>query len=76
MTHPLLSQVPDELLRRTGRSLDESARQRGLLAWLEGRGVRPSLLDVERERWRRGMTAEDPADPSQAARRRRTTTDY
>ena len=53
MRHPLLSQIPDDLLRRTTGPA-EAARTRRLHAWLEYRNYRPLLADLEGERARRG----------------------
>ena len=53
--HPMLATIPDELLRRTPDHADK-ARARRLLAWLEHRGYRPTLAELEDERTRRGIT--------------------
>lgn len=52
MSHPLLSEIPDELLRRA-YGPGENVRARRLLAWLEHRGYRPTLAELEDERRRR-----------------------
>lgn len=49
----VLAGVPDELLRRRERPDAQQATAQRLLAWLEGRGCRPSLLEIEAERSRR-----------------------
>ena len=59
--HPMLATIPDELLRRTPDHADK-ARARRLLAWLEHRGYRPLLADLEGERARRGHR--HPAHPA------------
>ena len=61
MSHPLLACIPDELLLRTTGPA-EAARTRRLHAWLEHRGYRPLLADLEGERARRGHR--HPAHPA------------
>lgn len=49
----LLAEIPISLLRRS--SPDYTRRAQDLERWCLARGFRPSLLDLERERRRRGI---------------------
>jgi len=76
VSHPALAEVPDALLVRCRNEGDERARARKLIHWLERRGVRVSLLDIEHERRRRTQppqTAEasQPGSPDWKHHRRR-----
>lgn len=52
MRHPLLQQIPDELLMPQ-RGSAERTRPVRLLAWLGQRQYRPALADIDAERHRR-----------------------
>jgi len=54
-THRGLRDIPDRLLLRRSTPAAELNRQRRLVAWLERANIRASLLDLEHERWRRGL---------------------
>lgn len=49
MSHPLLAHIPDELLERPRGS------SRRLEQWCTDRNFRPTLLDLDDERRRRGI---------------------
>jgi hypothetical protein len=48
-----LAEIPDALLLRSQWSGEDMRRAGQLLAWLEVRGIRPSLIEIEQERQRR-----------------------
>ncbi len=55
--HPLMAQIPDELLWVHGRgSLERATRALKLRQWLEARGYRPTFAALEQERQRRRTT--------------------
>jgi hypothetical protein len=56
MPHQLLTQIPNDLLSRTGVAHIDERRIRQLLKWLATHNVRATLLDIENERARRSNT--------------------
>ena len=53
MTNPALSQIPDDLLRRSGNPRLDGGRARRLIKWLNSHGLTATLLELEDERSRR-----------------------
>lgn len=54
MTTPAwLLDIPDHLIVRTPDPNRDTYRAKDLIAYCEARGIRPTLLDIERERRRR-----------------------
>lgn len=64
-----LAMIPDALLMRERSTLSDGARAAELVAWLAERHLRPTLLDIERERARRRAQPE-AAQPRRRERRR------
>ena len=53
MTNPALSQIPDDLLRRSGSHRLDTGRSTRLIKWLNSHGLTATLLELENERTRR-----------------------
>ena len=52
----ILAAIPDELIRRHASPNEQIQTAKRLANWLDQRGHRPSLLEVEQERAKRTAT--------------------
>lgn len=53
----ILTEAPDHLVMRHPKPVEQRHRAKQLAAWCNAHGIRPTLMDLERERLRRDPKA-------------------
>jgi len=59
----VLAEIPADLIRRHRDPSDQLRNAKALADWLDARGIRPSLFELEQERARRTPNSRSKVNP-------------